>query len=241
MKSSGQGVKHPNITSSSGILSKYLFTYSKQLTLLGRGLLVSSQLELEATAGKGDATTSPDERYSLSRRSSRRDGVYCPRCRSESVIRYGSYRVFQRYLCEDCDRTFNDQTGTIFEHSAVKLRKWFLAVYTYIRFNTDLRQLNVEIDVSYKTIYPRPALPASAGRVSDPSRGPRRDQHILREGGTKGSERDQSSRSRGLSTRGRGTFAENKLPVFVLVDRGSSERYVTPGKEALKTIFEIVL
>ncbi|SEP18882.1 Transposase zinc-ribbon domain-containing protein, partial [Halorientalis persicus] len=27
-----------------------------------------------------------------------RDGVYCPRCRAESVIRYGSYRVFQRYL-----------------------------------------------------------------------------------------------------------------------------------------------
>jgi len=84
-----------------------------------------------------------------------RDGVYCPRCRSESVIRYGSYRVFQRYLCKDCDRTFNDQTRTIFEHSAVELRKWFLAVYTYIRFNTSLRQLDVEIDVSYKTIYRR--------------------------------------------------------------------------------------
>jgi transposase len=84
-----------------------------------------------------------------------RDGIYCPRCRSESVIRYGSYRVFQRYLCKDCDRTFNDQTGTVFEHSAVALRKWFLAIYTYIRFNTSLRQLDVEIDVSYKTIYRR--------------------------------------------------------------------------------------
>ena len=84
-----------------------------------------------------------------------RDGVYCPRCRGESVIRYGSYRVFQRYLCKDCDRTFNDQTGTVFEHSEVALRKWFLAVYTYIRFNTSLRQLDVEIDVSYKTIYRR--------------------------------------------------------------------------------------
>ena len=29
--------------------------------LLGRGLLVSSQQELEVTAGKGDATASPDE------------------------------------------------------------------------------------------------------------------------------------------------------------------------------------
>ncbi len=59
-----------------------------------------------------------------------RDGVYCPRFRAESVIRYGSYRVFQRYCCKNNDRTFNDQTGTVFEHSAVELRKWFLAVYT---------------------------------------------------------------------------------------------------------------
>ena len=63
------------------------------------------------------------------------------------MIRYGSYRVFQRYLCKDCDRTFNDQTGTVFEHSEVALRKWFLVVYTYIRFNTSLRQLDVEISL----------------------------------------------------------------------------------------------
>jgi len=84
-----------------------------------------------------------------------RDDVYCPRYRGESVIRYGSYRLFQRYLCKDCDRTFNDQTGTVFEHSEVALRKWYLVVYTYIRFNTSIRQLGVEIDVSYKTIYRR--------------------------------------------------------------------------------------
>lgn len=30
------------------------------------------------------------------------------------------------------------------------LRKSFLAVYTYIRFNTSIRQLGVDIDVSYK-------------------------------------------------------------------------------------------
>ncbi len=70
-----------------------------------------------------------------------RDGAYCPRCRAKSVIRYGSYRVFQRYLCKNCDRTFNDQTGTVFEHLEVALRKWFFAVYAYIRFNASFRQL----------------------------------------------------------------------------------------------------
>lgn len=56
---------------------------------------------------------------------------------------------------KDCDRTFNNQTGTIFEHYAVPLRKWFLAISTYIRFNKSLSQLDVEIDVSDKTIYRR--------------------------------------------------------------------------------------
>jgi len=30
------------------------------------------------------------------------------------------------------------------------LRKWFLAVYTYVHFNTSLRPLGVEFGVSYK-------------------------------------------------------------------------------------------
>jgi len=98
-----------------------------------------------------------------------RDGVYCPRCRAESVIRYGSYRMFQRYLCNNCDRMFNDQTDTVFEHSAVALKKWFLAVYTYMRLNTSLGQLDAEIDVSYKTVYRRgPRLPRAPGRAITP-------------------------------------------------------------------------
>jgi len=171
-----------------------------------------------------------------------RDGVYCPHCRGESVIRYGSYRVFQRYLCKDCERTFNDQTSTIFEHSAVELRKWFLAVYTYIRFNTSLRQLDVEIDVSYKTIYRRVqrflrALDAPRIHL----KGPVEIDEFYVKAGLKGRERDQPSRSRGLSTRGRGTFAEDKPPVFVLVDRGSSERYVIPAKAATESRIRLLL
>jgi transposase len=171
-----------------------------------------------------------------------RDGVYCPRCRAESVIRYGSYRVFQRYLCKDCDRTFNDQTGTVFEHSAVALRKWFLAVYTYIRFNTSLRQLDVEIDVSYKTIYRRVqrflrALDAPQFHL----KGPVEIDEFYVKTGRKGRERDGPSRSRGLSTRGRGTYTEDKPPVFVLADRGSGERYVIPAKAATESTIRLLL
>ncbi len=158
------------------------------------------------------------------------------------MIRYGSYRVFQRYLCKDCDRTFNDQTGTVFEHSAVALRKWFLAVYTYIRFNTSLRQLDVEINVSYKTVYRRVqrflrALDAPQFHLE----GPVEIDEFYVKAGRKGRERDGPSRSRALSTRGRGTYTEDKPPVFILADRGRGERYVIPAKAATESTIRLLL
>jgi transposase-like protein len=171
-----------------------------------------------------------------------RDGVYCPRCRAESVIRYGSYRVFQRYRCKNCDRTFNDKTGTIFEHSTIALRKWFLAVYAYIRFNTSLRQLDVEIDVSYKTVYRRVQRFLRALDAPRPQlEGPVELDELYVKAGLKGRERDGRSRSRGLSTRGRGTYAEDKPPVFVLVDRGTNDCYVLPAKSADESTVRLLL
>jgi len=150
--------------------------------------------------------------------------------------------VFQRYRCKNCDRTFNDQTGTVFEHSAVALRKWFLAIYTYIRFNTSLRQLDVEIDVSYKTVYRRVqrflrALDAPLPHLE----GPVEIDELYVKAGLKGRERDQPSRSRGLSTRGRGTYAADKPPVFILADRGTGERHVIPAKAADESTIRLLL
>ncbi|WP_436932850.1 IS1595 family transposase [Halosimplex halobium] len=171
-----------------------------------------------------------------------RDGVYCPRCRAESVIRYGSYREFQRYLCKDCGRTFNDKTGTVFEYSAIPLRKWYLAVYTYIRLNVSIRQLDAELAVTYKTVYRRVqrflrALDAPRPRLD----GPVEIDELYVSAGKKGRERDRPSRSRGLSTRGRGTYNEDKPPVFVLVDRGSGEEYVHPAKAAEESTIRLLL
>ena len=98
-----------------------------------------------------------------------RDSVYCPRW---FRIR-DSVRQLSRYLCKDCGRTFNDKTGTVFEHSAMPLRKWYLAVYTYVRLNTSIRQLHAELVVSYKTVYRRVqrflrALDAPRPQLEDP-------------------------------------------------------------------------
>ncbi len=42
--------------------------------------------------------------------------------------------------------------------------------------------------------------------------------------GKKGRERDRPSRSRGLSTRGRGSYNSDKPPMFILTDRGTGQQ-----------------
>jgi transposase-like protein len=84
-----------------------------------------------------------------------RDGVTCPRCRSDRTVRNGSYRELQRYLCKNCDRTFNDKTGKIFAHSKIALQRWLSSIYALHQFNTSLRQLQYEIEVTHKTMHRR--------------------------------------------------------------------------------------
>ncbi|SEO30488.1 Transposase and inactivated derivatives [Halogranum amylolyticum] len=171
-----------------------------------------------------------------------RDGVECPRCRSDRTVRNGSYGAFQRYLCKNCDRTFNDKTGTIFAHSKVALRKWLFSIYAFLRFNTSLRQLQREIGVTYKTMHQR--VERFTRALDAPQLdlvGPVEIDEVYVSAGLKGRERDQESRSRGLSTRGRGSYEGDKPPVFSIVDRGTGQRYVAPAKSADESTVRLLL
>jgi transposase-like protein len=171
-----------------------------------------------------------------------RDGVECPRCRSDRTVKNGSYRAFQRYLCKDCDRTFNDKTGTIFAYSKIALRKWLFSIYAFLRFNTSLHQLRIEIDVTYEAVHRRVERFTKA--LDAPSldlQGPVEIDEVYVTAGKKGRERDRPSRSRGLSTRGRGSYEGDKPPVFILVDRGTEQRYVIPAKAADESTIRLLL
>ncbi len=171
-----------------------------------------------------------------------REGLQCPHCRSESVIKHGSYREYQRYLCKDCDRTFNDKTGTIFAHAKIGLDKLLFAFYSFLRFNTSIRQLDAEIDVSYRSL--RRRVEQFARTLDAPAVslvGPVEIDEFYVSAGKKGRERDSRSRSRALSKRGRGTYEEDKPPVFTLVDRGSGQRYVVPAKSADEATVRLLL
>jgi transposase-like protein len=171
-----------------------------------------------------------------------REGLQCPRCQSESVIKYGSYREYQRYRCKNCGRTFNDKTDTIFAHAKIGLDKLLFAFYSLLRFNTSIRQLDTEIDVSYRSLHRR--VERSGELLDAPAIslvGPVEIDEFYVSAGKKGRERDQASRSCGLSKRGRGTYAEDKPPVFTLVDRGSEQRYVVPAKSADESTVRLLL
>jgi len=170
------------------------------------------------------------------------DGVTCPRCRSDQTVRNGSYRELQQYLCKNCDRTFNDKTGTIFAHSKVALRRWLVPIYAFLRFNTSLRQLQCEIDVTYKTMHRR--IERFARALDEPSLDlvePVEIDEVYVNAGKKGPERDFWSRSPGLSTRGRSSYDGDKPPVFILADHGTGQRYVISAKAADESTIRLLL
>ena len=130
-----------------------------------------------------------------------RNGVECPRCRSDLTVRNGSYRVYQRYLCKNCGRTFNDKTDTIFAHSKLTLKEWYFTIYVFLRFNTSIRQIEAELNLSYRTV--RQRVERFARVLDAPSltlSGPVEIDEVYVSAGLKGRERDHSTSGKILNS-----------------------------------------
>src|SRR5439155_1810829 len=60
------------------------------------------------------------------------DGLACPSCESQHVIKRGfddTEPARQRYACHDCDKRFDDLTDTIFAGHHQPLKVWVLGLY----------------------------------------------------------------------------------------------------------------
>ena len=60
------------------------------------------------------------------------EGVRCPDCEAKEVIKQGRDETQperQRYLCQACNRRFDDLTGTVFAGHHQPLRVWVLCLY----------------------------------------------------------------------------------------------------------------
>ena len=60
------------------------------------------------------------------------DGIACPSCASQHIIKRGfddTESARQRYECHDCDTRFDDLTDTIFAGHHQPLKVWVLCLY----------------------------------------------------------------------------------------------------------------
>jgi transposase-like protein len=78
------------------------------------------------------------------------DGVTCPHCSSEAVIKDGKDDTEpqrQRYLCHGCRRRFDDLTGTIFAGHHQPLQTWIICLY-FMGLNLSSLQIAKELDLN---------------------------------------------------------------------------------------------
>lgn len=77
------------------------------------------------------------------------EGRRCPFCDSKRVIKRGfdeKELARQRYECKDCEKRFDDLTGTIFAGRHQPLKVWILCLY-FMGLNLSNKQIAKELDL----------------------------------------------------------------------------------------------
>src|ERR687892_2701369 len=83
------------------------------------------------------------------------DGIACPSCQSKQVIKRGfddTEPARQRYECHDCDKRFDDLTGTIFAGHHQPLKAWILCLY-FMGLNLSNKQIARELDLNQDDVH----------------------------------------------------------------------------------------
>ncbi|MCD0155909.1 IS1/IS6 family transposase [Deinococcus sp. 6GRE01] len=78
------------------------------------------------------------------------DGVDCPHCHAPHVVKQGrddTQRFRQRYRCLNCQRKFDDLTGTVFAGHHQPLRQWVACLYL-MGLNLSNRQIAHELGLN---------------------------------------------------------------------------------------------
>jgi transposase-like protein len=78
------------------------------------------------------------------------EGVSCTECQSKQVKKRGfdeTQAQRQRYQCKDCQKNFDDLSGTIFAGHHQPLRKWILCLYL-MGLNLSNHQITKELDLN---------------------------------------------------------------------------------------------
>jgi len=184
------------------------------------------------------------------------EGIRCPYCSSEAIIRWAWYRhAYQRYRCKACRRTFNDKTGTIFSYSRIPLNEWLFLAYLLGCLHISILEASRELERSYGTVY-RSArkMMYAIHRFRERLWGSRKltgdveMDEVYVKAGLKGRGNHwrilslgRKPRYRGLKAeRGRGSWKKDMPPIIILVERRGVERYIPSTDVEKRTIEKIV-
>ena len=83
------------------------------------------------------------------------DGIVCPSCESQEVIKRGfddTEPARQRYECHNCDKRFDDLTDTIFAGHHQPLKVWVLCLY-FMGLNVSNEQIAHELSINESDAY----------------------------------------------------------------------------------------
>lgn len=78
------------------------------------------------------------------------NGVHCPHCDSEKIVKRGfdsKDKFCQRYKCGSCSKQFDDLTGSIFANRHQPLSVWILCLYL-MGLNLSNQQIAQELDLN---------------------------------------------------------------------------------------------
>ncbi len=78
------------------------------------------------------------------------EGVRCPHCDSDRVIKRGrdeTQPARQRYECKACGKRFDDLTETVFAGHHQPLTNWILCLY-FMGLNLSNQQIAEELDIN---------------------------------------------------------------------------------------------
>ena len=83
------------------------------------------------------------------------DGITCPSCASQHIIKRGfddTESARQRYECHDCDKRFDDLIDTIFAGHHQPLKVWVLCLY-FMGLNLSNEQIAHELSINESDAY----------------------------------------------------------------------------------------
>ena len=78
------------------------------------------------------------------------NGIECPSCESNHIIKRGfddSEQACQRYECKECRKRFDDLSDTIFAGHHKPLKVWILCLY-FMGLNLSNKQIAKELDLN---------------------------------------------------------------------------------------------